>query len=258
GSITLPNETPQESTLLYIAREQSTALMTQLEAVENFVDEYGIYTAGAIINTFGIYNFARHDAEKLIAQEEAWRLGKPINTVVVDARSDWNSFKGNDFHIEDLDYEGMFFFEANSGADTARIAVTAGQHERSQGREPAVEKFIVHGHGAPGLIVMGVNREAIDIKSYTEAAQKASTIHASEVNDYKKHLGPDFEVILQSCSTAGEALEGKNIADIISERHDVRVIASNSAVYGLRILEDGSVKFETNEADHQQVVYESP
>jgi hypothetical protein len=253
----LPNEMPDEATLEHIAQRQAEALITQLEKLELFVSSYGLETTKGIINTFGIYNFARHDSEELVGQYTAWQEGARVQAVVVEARNDWNSFTNKEVKFEEEVGEGVFYFEANSGYDAARIAVQIGKHERANGREPSVGHYIIHAHGNPQQMRLGVHGESISTAAYLESALNATRIGANEINDYTKHLGPNFEIILQSCSTAGESDEGMNIAETMSERHAAEVQASDVTINGLTIMNDGSVKFSTKDNDGKPVIYVS-
>jgi hypothetical protein len=104
-------------------------------------------------------------------------------------------------------------------------------------------------------MTLGSKGESIDTKNYKEAALNAKKINANEVNDFTRHLGKNFEVILQSCSTASKGNGSKNIAEIMSERHQVEVSASDVTIYGLTISSDGTVKFSTDKGDGEPVVY---
>lgn len=78
----------------------------------------------------------------------------------------------------------------------------------------------------------------------------------AELNDFERHLGKDFEVILQSCSTAGEGNgNGKNIAEAMSEGHKTEVSASNVSIHALTIASDGRVTFKTNAGDGSPIVF---
>ncbi|HUC95761.1 MAG TPA: hypothetical protein VMR76_02250 [Candidatus Saccharimonadia bacterium] len=253
----LPQEAPTEEVLERMIHDQALALETQLRSLEVFVKDYGIDTTSEIIENFGIYNFARHDSVKLARQNKEWKSGIPVSNVVVEARYDWNSFTGNQTVFEEEVGDGVFNFEANSGTDAARIAVLVGAHEIANGRAPDVKRFILHAHAYPEGLVMGVNRELISTSMYVEAARNASKINANEINDYTRHLGHDFEVILEGCSTAGDVISGKNIAQTISERHDTKVEGSNVTIMGVRIHKDGSVSYEVREGERKPIIYDS-
>ena len=251
-----PTEKPSDSTLRSIAMDQKEAFMTQVKAIEKSFDVLGPENTTEIIQEFGIYNFSRHKTEDLGNQLERWKAGEPIQTVVVDARADWNSFAGKQAEFQDEVGEGVFYFEANSGSDAARIAVRAGQRERALGREPNVSRFIIHAHGSPQGMLLGVDGERIMVDGYLQAMEKAQKIGATESNDFKRHLGPNFQVILQSCSTGAEIDGSKNIAQMISETHGTTVQASDVMIYGVNILSDGSVQFSTNEENGKTVIYQ--
>ena len=253
GSI-YPTEKGPE--LRHIIMDQTKAFMTQVEAIEKSFDVLGPENTAEIIQEFGIYNFSRHKTEDLGNQLERWKSGEKVQSVVVEARADWNSFAGRLPKFEDEVGDGVFYFEANSGTETARVAVTVGQRERSLGREPDVSRFIIHAHGNSETMVMGVNDERINISGYLEAMEKAQKIEKTESNDFKRHLGPNFQVILQACSTGGEIAGSKNIAKMISETHGTTVQASDVEIYGVNIQSDGSVKFSSYDGDGKPVIYQ--
>jgi hypothetical protein len=239
-----------------ISIDQSQAFLGQMKALEKSLEVLGAENTQEIIDSFGIYNFSRHKTEDLGNQLERWKSGEKVQSVVVEARADWNSYTGKGAKFSDEVGDGVFYFEANSGTETARVAVNVGQRERSLGREPDVSRFIVHAHGNSRGMIMGVNDERINISGYLEAMEKAQKIRSTESNDFKRHLGPNFEVILQSCSTAGEIAGSKNIAKMISETHGTTVKASEFTIYGVNILSDGSVQFSTNEENGKTVIYQ--
>ena len=104
-------------------------------------------------------------------------------TSKIDAKAILKKIKSND----------QFYFEANSGTATARIAVNVGQRERSLGREPDVSRFIVHAHGNSRGMIMGVNDERINISGYLDAVEKVQKLE--NIKKIKK-----IESILESSS----------------------------------------------------------
>ena len=227
---------------------QVAAFEAQLGAIEEFSETYGQETLKQVMNTFGIYNFSRYKKEELYEQMKNWTNGEKIDTVIVNARSDWNSYSDNKaIQLDESTSKGMYVFEANNARETARVAVITGQHERTFGREPDVGIFIVYGHGNPNAITMGVNGESINTAAYQVAAnnRESKGLRNSEINDYVRHLGENFSIVLYSCSTAGEA-EGvaKNLANTVSESHDAPVTAAAEVVYGLMINSAGKVEFK--------------
>lgn len=250
GRFEYPKEPMDEKTLHTIASKQVEAFRHQLFSLEDVVDKHGIETAKGIIKEFGIYNFARHTTEALVDQYERWTSGEEVKTIVVESRSDWNSFAGQHPEFKGESGQGVFYFEASSGRETARIAVRVGQRERKLGREPDVDRFIINAHGSPDGLNMGPKKnDRIDLKLYREAAQNATIISAREINDYRKHLGPHFTIILQSCSTGSRRTDAVTIASIMKGRHDAETNSYDYSIRGLIIDENGYVKFKTNEGD---------
>jgi hypothetical protein len=251
----LPTEPIEKSEINRIVNDQLTAFTKQLESLESFAESYGTEVLQEVISTFGIYNFSRHKPEKLVDQLERWKSGDTAKTVVVDARSDWNSFTAKPVEFDEETGDGVFYFEANSGKETARVAVVIGKRERANGRQPNVNRFIIHAHGNNEGMTMGVNRESIELSGYEVAAKSATKISARETNNFRRHLGENFEVILQSCSTAETRLEGKNIAETMSDALDAKVIGSDVTIHGLVIRPDGTVQFKTDKGDGEPVIY---
>ena len=250
-------EPPNEAILNLIAKKQAEAISTQFESLKSFANTYGLETMQQVIANFGIYNFSRHGAEKLANQNERWIAGEKVRSVVAEARSDWNAISGKEPIFEELQGEGVFYFEANSGLQLAQLAVEIGRRERANGREPDITNFIIHAHGSPDGMVMGVNGEEINTRLYREAAAKNGRIGATERNDYSKHLGENFEIILQSCSTAGDNGDEENIAGLMSKAHDTRVLASPVTISFIKIQNDGAVKFSVREGNGEPIIYQN-
>jgi hypothetical protein len=241
----LPTEALDPKTIEQISFRQADNMELMIEAFEGFVDEYGLEMTTEVIDTFGIYNFSRHNPAKLAEQLSQWKAGARVETVVAEARSDWNSYNGGKTAFDPEVGTGVFYFEAGSGKAAARIAVQVGRHEREQGRDPDVKRFILHAHANEELLVMGPNRatDSISLEGYLAAARGAKKINTREVNDFRRHLGPNFEVILQGCSTAAEPLFGKNITETMHERHDTKVSGATLTISTAKIRADGTVEF---------------
>jgi hypothetical protein len=247
------SEAFDESQIERIMDEQLRSFSSQLESLQNFEKQYGIENTQQVIEIFGIYNFNRHQAEKLMDQLERWRSGDAARTVVVEARSDWNSFTGKHPDFEEGVGEGVFYFEANSAYEIARVAVRIGQRERQLQREPDVQRFLVHAHGNPESMLIGVDGQEINTKQYIEASQKMQRISTAESNDYTRHLGPNFQIILQSCSTAADNNGQKNIAETISDFHDTQVSGFDVTISSIIIRNDGTVVLGDKVKDEQPV-----
>lgn len=245
----LKNNFGGDGALEEIAKNQAQAYTRNIDKMEEFAASYGKDKLIGVIETFGIYNFARHEPAKLAEQVRAWQDGEPIKSVIVDPRSDWNSFDKSNCNFEGGFADGVFHFEANSGVDIARIAVNVGNHERSNGREPAIRFFIVHAHGSPGGMELGTTGEGIRTGDYADIKP------GNKANDYKKHLGQGFELVLLSCSTAGPVAGGMNIAETMSKHHDVTVHACNTVTTGLSISSEGSIDFQTKDNEGELVSY---
>ena len=226
--------------------EQGKQLVKQAEAFTSYVEHFGIEETTAIATTFGIYNFIRYKPEQLHHQLLSWQSGKlSTKNVVVSARTDWNgavSEAGMEFERV-LGEEGLFCFEVNDSIELAKVAVAIGNRERAMGRQPEVDNglsnFIIDCHAGPYGILLGTRGQHLDATDYIR-----EPLNGQRANTYRRHLGSKFRVILKACSTAAEVKYGKNIAEAISDHHDVRVEGSTEATHGSIILEeDGTVRF---------------
>lgn len=230
--------------------EQGEQLVKQVEALTNYVERFGIEETIALTNTFGIYNFIRYKPEHLHGQILSWQSGElPARNVVVSARADWNgavSDAGTSFERV-LGEDGLFCFEVNDRIELARVAVAIGNRERAMGREPeevnGLDNFIIDGHANPNGILLGTRGQHLDATDYMR-----EPFNGQRANTYRRHLGSKFRVILKACSTADEVEYGKNIAEAISDHHDVRVEGSKVATNGGIVIEpDGTVRFNGGE-----------
>lgn len=239
----------QQSLVEELAKNQARAYTLNIHKMEKFADAYGVDGLRAVIDTFGIYNFARHEPGWLKDQLDAWQAGEPVKSIVIDPRHDWNSFGKSPAVFKGDLAEGVFYFESNSGADIARVAASIGKHERSNGREPAVRFFVIHAHGWAGGMDLGTNGEDITTNHYRSLNSR------NRPNNYKRHLGHDFEIILLSCSTAAPAAQGMNIAETMSRHHGVTVHACNTTTSALTISSEGGIDFQTEDGKGELISY---
>jgi len=236
---------------------QAEILIPKIEALEKYISEYGLEETKKIIDIFGIFHFSRYSDGILHKQLIQWEDSEaPIRNIVVTAKSDWNGAldsAGKPYESL-LENEGTFYFEVNDRIQLARVAVSAGNRERSMGRNPEQESqlrnFIINAHASPDGILLGVNGDRLSVEDYLEVP-----LNGAKANTYKKHLGSNYRVILKACSTAGEVEDGKNIAESISDGHEVRVEGSNVLTYGsISIDPDGNISF--NNGKVRAIVYE--
>lgn len=230
--------------------EQGKQLVKQTEALSAYVERFGVKETIALSTTFGIYNFIRYRPEQLHTQLLSWKSGEmPAKNVVVSARADWNgavSDAGTSFERV-LGEDGLFCFEVNDRVELAKVAVAIGNRERAMGREPeevnALDNFIIDGHANPSGLLLGTRGQHLDVTDYMQ-----EPLNGQKANTYRRHLGSNFRVILKACSTAGEIVYGKNIAEAISDHHGVRVEGSKVATEGGIIIDpDGTVRFNGGE-----------
>lgn len=232
------------------ATEQGYHIVKQLDALTTYMEQFGIEETVALTSTFGIYNFIRYNSGQLHDQLLSWQSGEPpAKNILVSARSDWNgavSDAGKSFETT-LGSEGLFCFEVNDEVELAKVAVATGIREREMGRKPeednVLENFIIDGHANPDGILLGTDRQALSTADYTR-----EPLNGQRANNYRRHLGSKFRVILKACSTAAEVAYGKNIAETISDHHDVRVEGSKTITKGSVVIEpDGTVRFNDGE-----------
>lgn len=236
--------------------EQGEQLVKQAEALTNHVERFGIEETIALTHTFGIYNFIRYKPEQLHNQLLSWQSGEmPARNIVVSARTDWNgAFSDAGIHLERvLGVDGLFCFEVNDRIQLAKVAVAIGNRERAMGREPeevsGVNNFVINGHANPNGILLGTRGQHLNTTDYMR-----EPLNGQRANTYRRHLGNKFRVILYACSTAGEVEYGKNIAETISDHHDVRVEGSKVSPFGGIVIDpDGTVRF--NRGDLLSTVY---
>jgi hypothetical protein len=213
-----------EAALTKITLEYSEAMYRRMTHLTSFADKYGQDELQMTIDTFGIYNFQRHKADRLARQNQRWRDGEtPAKNVVVSTREDWNGVFDYNQVQGDFDAKAAFYFEAESGPDIGRIAVQVGRREAEHGREPDIDNFIIQAHGSPEGVSLGPDMQALTIADYEAAAYPRAHNPRLRIQDYRRHLGNRFRVILVACSTSAPNGEGASFAEVISQGHDVQV-----------------------------------
>ncbi|MCA1806606.1 MAG: hypothetical protein LC687_01905, partial [Actinobacteria bacterium] len=229
---------------------QGKQVAEQVAALARYVESYGVEETTELVDTFGIYNFIRYRPEQLHNQLLSWQSGEvPARNIVASAHADWNgSMADAGRSIERvLGEDGLFCFEVNDKVDIAKLAVAVGNRERAMGREPekdgGIKNFVINAHASPTGMLLGTRGQYFEVSDYTE-----EPLNGQRANTYRRHLGSNFRVILKACSTAGEVTHGKNIAETISDYHDVRVEGSKVDTSGSIIIEpDGTVRFNRGE-----------
>ncbi|MFO0955013.1 MAG: hypothetical protein U0526_00505 [Candidatus Saccharibacteria bacterium] len=235
-----------------IAASMANYLCSELGDLTEFVELYGPEETAEIINTFGIHHFGRYEPEQLHYQLINWHdpgLVNPMRNIIISPHDDWNAAMGGTGKAvgAELARENTVFFEAGSATEIARHIVAVGNRERRAKRDPEqfnlVENVIITGHGTPEKIVLGPEETGISLDMYAAAEEGREKVNG-KINTYRRHLGSKFQVILDSCSTAGATLRGGNIATEISDSHDALVHASPATVYGAsKQIENGEVVY---------------
>ncbi|MGB3094579.1 MAG: hypothetical protein WBB49_01665 [Microgenomates group bacterium] len=259
----------EESSRTLTSQEKQRAIEDQVKhmtnevaAITSYADIYGKAELNEIIQTFGLYNLSLYEVPHLHKQLLQWKTGDtPITNIVIGARTDWNgssSNLGND-SIRAMGDEDAIFFEAGSEFEIAKILIAVGNHERQFGRDPlqtnAIRNVLIHAHANARGLALGPEGEDLDLHDYLDAEKRQAKIKG-RANDYRKHLGNNFRILLQACSTAGETADGINIANRIAEYHNADVEGSPFITNGMLVINpDGSVTFNTTEGRIDSVTY---
>lgn len=234
----------------------------EIRTMTQYADTYGQAELNELIQTFGLYNLSLYEIPNLHKQLVQWKSGEtPITNIVINARTDWNSSSKNlgQDSIRALSDEEAVFFEAESEVELAKALIAVGRHERQFGRDPiktnAIKNILIHAHANAQGLALGPDGQKLDLKDYLDAERKNAKRNG-RVNDYRRHLGNNFRVLLQACSTAGETVDGINIANTMAEYHNAKVEGSPFITQGmLTINPDGSVTFSTTEGQIGSVAY---
>jgi len=244
--------------LMSVEKNQCEMIASQVEAFTDYADSYGANELNSVINTFGIRNFRRYRPGQLHNQLASWDDGSATyENVIIAAQSDWNGAVkdvGSDFTSQIG--SSAVYFEAGDSTSLAKDLVAIGSRDRANGRDPlkegTVKNLIIHGHANPDGLLLGSRNdvnEGIDVADFIDLDTKRAKIHG-RANDYTRHLGPNFRVILQACSTAGTPKGGRNIAETLSQEHNLSVAGSPFATKGAFIIEpDGNVTFRSDQID---------
>lgn len=224
----------------------------KLDALRDYVREYGLEETLLLHDTFHIRNFSRLKPETLHRQLERWKAGVSIKNLVATSTADYQD--GLEGTVKDvfkvLPEEETFWFEFNDKRELAGTMVTAGKFERQHGREPDVANVIIAGHGNPESIEAGPH-EKLRVSDYVQAAHGRANIglignkankHDVQINDYHRHLGSNYRVILAACNVASVSSEGQNITNTLSRDHRATTVGAPGLVLGIvEITPDGVV-----------------
>lgn len=245
-----------------ISKDQTKHTVLEVRALTGYADQYGKEELKEVINTFGIHHFSLYMAEKLHSQIEMWKDGKtPIENIVVNAHTDWNgssSGLGGD-SLQALGSGNTCFFEVGSKLELAKVMVDVGNRERTNGREPeqtnSVKNVLIHAHANREGLLLGVDNETLSLADYLAASRNRTRING-RINNYRRHLGNNYRVLLQACSTADQSQGDNNIAHTIADQHDTFVEGSPFITSGMLIIyTDGSVSFSTTEGKVPSISY---
>ena len=243
-------------------KDQADRAKIEIGVMTQYADTYGHAELSELIQTFGLYNLSLYELPNLHKQLLQWKSGEtPITNIVVNARTDWNGSARNlgQDSVRALSDEEAVFFEAESEVELAKVLVAVGRHERQFGRDPiqtnAIKNILIHAHANTQGLALGPDGQKLDLKDYLDAEQKNAKLNG-RVNDYRRHLGSGFRVLLQACSTAGETADGVNIANRMAEYHNAQVEGSPFITHDMLVINpDGSVTFSTTEGKVDSVTY---
>jgi len=232
-------------------KDKSDKLVRDMLSVTQYIESYGMEEFNKVMDTFGVTNFSRYPDGLLHDQLVRWGDGKDLpNNVVIAGRTDWNGAfnRFTEEVIGAVDPVGTYFFEANDELQIARHVVSVGNRERRNGRNPeetnSIKSLILVAHGAPFGMGFGTSGEVLSVGDYV----KDKSLLKTSINNYRRHLGSGFQLILCSCSTADTNGWTRNIAETISDEHDVKVSASTAVSLGIKeIRSNGEVIFLTSD-----------
>ncbi len=233
------------------AMRLAAVLYEQASHVQSYCERYGSEEAIQLHNTFGIVNFGRATPQQFHNQLMRWEgtvrgaegVFEPTVNISVAAPEDYNiAFKGAaKKFFETFGEPGSFYFEARSKKALSRAFVKVGNRERAAGRDPqqesAVRNVIISGHGAPDGLALS-HHGILDVEAYVEAMLRMNKFNDSGgkamavPNDYSRHLGSAYRVILDACSTGAEVPLAINISDAIYAHHGRPTEAPPADSYG--------------------------
>jgi len=255
------------------ALHSANRLYARLNAVQEYQKAYGTEELLDLHNTFGIVHFSRAPARQFHNQMLRWNgqvqdengtitdtgVKEPavnMNVACTDDHNDAFSEIAGKF-FADFGEEGSFYFEASKRKDVSRAIVKVGDRERAAGRNPEEDSFMeivmVSGHGSPRTVQLGPFEE-INLAAYTQAMlgmNKLNDMGGNAVpNDYSRHIGHGYRVILNACSAGKKVVLSINISEMINATTGAPVEASPEDSYGYIYNKDtGEVKFRImNEA----------
>jgi hypothetical protein len=245
--------------------------------VQEYQETYGTGELLALHNTFGIVNFTRGTGEQFHNQMLRWNglyknkqgdlakhktMPRPRN-VLVAATDDHNGAFGKaaEKFFDDFGESGSFYFEASSKAELSRAIVKVGDRERQAGRDPmqdpSVRNVIVAGHGAPDIIQLS-RFDTFDLEAYVAAMMgmnKLNDLGGNAVpNEYSRHLGNLYRVILHACSTGRAVPVAMNISQMIHAVTGAPVESPPADSYGYNYTRStGKVRFKVKNAQGEIV-----
>ena len=235
------------------------------EALQAYAEAHGNNELAYIIETFGIVNFREYDPVALHEQLESWKANESsYENIVITTRSDWNgAFTRREANLKPVLGPSTVYLEAGSSIDIAKALVAYGNRERAGGRNPLAEapvkNIIISGHGSPDGILLGSDGQQLDIYQYMKREKMRNRLNnriqdgepvpvgSSRINDYRRHLGSEFRIILDACSTDGNAWGSTNLAQTLTEQHAANTAGYSAPTYGaFKILPDNSVAFHAS------------
>jgi hypothetical protein len=249
------------------ALDTASRLYKNLSAVQEYQETYGTGELLALHNTFGIVHFRRGTGEQFHNQMLRWNglyrnkrgdlakhktMPRPRNVMVAGIHDHNGAFdKAAAKFFGDFGENGSFYFEASTKAELSRAIVKVGDRERQAGRDPlqnpSVRNLIVAGHGSPESLQLDAY-DLLDLESYVVAMMgmnKLNDLGGNAVpNDYSRHLGNLYRVILHACSAGRAVPVAMNISQMIHAATGAPVESSPEDSYGYEYTRrTGKVRF---------------
>ncbi len=230
------------------ALRTAEVLHEQLTALQTYCERYGTDEVLEIYETFGILNFTRGTAEQFHDQLMRWKdSSQPVENIHVAATEDYNFAFGNaaSTFFTFFGEKGSFYFEAPTLRRLSQAFVQAGNRERMAGRNPEVESsvhnIVISGHGEPTGVTLSEGN-ILDVEAYARAELNAGLLK-TKINNYRRHLGNAYRIILNACSAGKNIPEAINISQLLHSVYGMPVEAAPEDSYGYSVDALGNVSY---------------
>lgn len=230
-----------------------------------YIDTYGVEETIEVYRTFGTVNFARMTPEQQHSQLERWRSSEAPKTLafVTDREYATALETASGEIITNFGEEGAFVFESTGRRDIVRRIRQIGDRDRAQGRDPllspTVETVVLAGHGDAEGVAIGEDRIAIEDYIRAKRAERLYRDPGHVVpNEYRRDLGNRYQLIFDACLVGAPVKDGKNIAELMSERHGVRAQGAAEEIFGIAAIDaEGNATYRVESGEMGAVSYGS-